>query len=125
MCHHLEDESGLLEGAVAMMGLWICYHAEPGPCGVGLKGASLEAVIHPTRIWCGFPQSVAGMAKFQISQLQWAGVEAPLSLEISVFSLRLHLPVSHQGGDEEIFCSLLSVSSLCTGVRDLRCGSEL
>lgn len=39
MCHHLEDESGELEGAVAMMGLWICYHAEPVPCGVGLKGA--------------------------------------------------------------------------------------
>lgn len=48
-----------------------------------------------------------------------------LSLGISVFNFRLHLPVSHQGGDEEIFCSLFSVSSVCRGVRDLRCGSEL
>lgn len=56
------------------------------------------------RRWCGFIEAVAGVERLQISQLQWVEWRS-LSLSISVLQLQ-------PGGDEEVFCSLCSQSSL-------------
>lgn len=73
-----------------------------------------------TRRWCDFTEAVAGLERFQISQLQWAGVVIPLSGHLSLVTSNFTSLFLHQGGVEEIFCSLLSVlSQVCHEGRDL------
>lgn len=67
------------------MGLRLCHHAELVPCGEQTEQSQAWGLSLPSyQGMCGFTEAVAGVERLHISQLQWAGVEVPLSGHLSL-----------------------------------------